>query len=200
MPFGAKVEEKTIRKAIIRCTACPLSSQEGVLPVPWRGPLYGAVAAIIGEAPGQTENDRGKPFVGRAGEELSSALEEAGWDESQLLIFNTVQCWPRKFKPLPGQIHACRPHRRAILNASDVDYVILLGNFALRLYKPSGTIGREHGKPFKQGRWYLPTYHPAWVLRGDKEDRAIFVRDLSLFLRFIYENSAVGLNALGKRG
>lgn len=73
-----------------RCDDCPLRGQKPVL---GDGKLN-AKLAVIGEAPGREEEDRGIPFVGKSGESMTEALERNGTSRSAVWIDNAVACFP----------------------------------------------------------------------------------------------------------
>lgn len=75
------------------CTKCPELVESRTRIVNGVGPVDADIL-IIGEAPGETEDETGEPFVGRSGSELDSALEEAGSSRDVVRITNTVRCRP----------------------------------------------------------------------------------------------------------
>jgi len=86
------------RKLGARCDVCPLNDRE---PVPSEGPsflerlgLAGELIAVVGEAPGETEEKLGKPFVGKSGNELDKALRIARINRRNCLVLNTICCRP----------------------------------------------------------------------------------------------------------
>lgn len=83
-----------IAKKINTCTLCPLF-QNRKNAVPGEGPSTADIM-IIGEGPGQEEDDQGRPFVGRAGKLLTQALESAGLKREEVFITNVVKCRPPK--------------------------------------------------------------------------------------------------------
>lgn len=65
---------------------------------------------IVGEAPGATEDKRGRPFVGPSGDLLNKMLRVMGLDRSQVYITNLVKCRPPDNRdPLDDEVNACRP-------------------------------------------------------------------------------------------
>jgi len=151
-------------------------------------------AFFVGEAPGPTEEKMGRPFVGRAGRVLRSALPEAGWAEDDIWITNIVKCFPyadvdgkRKIrKPNPAEVQACLPH--LLREAEDLRPRLLI---ALGRTAAEGLLGRRVPKLGSIRGQVLParselgarpvfvTIHPSalsyGVLRGQ---RAGFVDDL----------------------
>src|SRR3989344_4524049 len=65
---------------------------------------------FIGEAPGLTEDQQKRPFVGRAGQLLNKCIEEIGWKRADVYITNIVKRRPPDNRdPLPGEIEADKP-------------------------------------------------------------------------------------------
>src|SRR5438105_11658288 len=82
---------------IRECTACPLHATR-TQAVPGYGPVTARIMAV-GEAPGETEDREGKPFVGAAGQLLTRLLESVGFDRRDIYITNIIKCRP------PGNRH-----------------------------------------------------------------------------------------------
>ncbi len=145
---------------------CPLPHERMVL---YRGPLEAEVV-IVGQSPGVTEAEQGKPFVGPAGQLLSRLLYEAGWDESQLLFTNAVLCAPaNNATPKKKQIDLCRSNVWPMLAAHPRKLIICLGNEAwscLHSCQPKGVLnGAGTFKEHEYGTT-LWSVHPAAVLRN----------------------------------
>ena len=140
-----------------------------------RGGVFGAGNAdadlmFVGEAPGQQEDLRGEPFVGRSGQLLDKMVwEEMGLTRDRFYIANTVKCRPPGNRdPQPAEIAACGPWLEAQVDLIDPKVVVTLGNFAAKLL-----LGTTEGITKLRGRAYpyrrgvlVPTFHPAAVLRG----------------------------------
>jgi DNA polymerase len=136
-----------------------------IAPVPGVG-NPSAEVMFIGEAPGRTEDERGEPFVGAAGQVLAEALRQIGLERSDVYITNIVKCRPPENRdPSPEEVE----EHRAIL-AEELDIVapkliVLLGRHALHWFLPGETISNVRGTAKRQGnRVYYITYHPAAVL------------------------------------
>lgn len=149
------------------CTACPL--HDGAMTVCLTGD--GAVPArlaIYGEAPGENEDMEGQPFIGRSGQLLDRELKAVGIDRRESFVSNVVKCRPPG-NDTPGlkEIKACHPYAEAELAAVQPEVVLLLGNSALRGMTGKSGIMKQRGSAItgKDGRIYLPTMHPAAVLR-----------------------------------
>jgi DNA polymerase len=135
---------------------------------------------LIGEAPGKDEDLRGRPFVGRAGKLLDSALEAAGVSRKELFITNVVKCRPPKNRlPTSREISICKDaHLMRQIDATNPDLVVLLGRTAASAMLDAKSLGEVMGKPtVREGVKYIATYHPAAVLRNPHLRRR-FAKDL----------------------
>ena len=88
-----------------------------------------AKIVLIGEAPGETEDETGTPFVGRAGKLLNQFLEEAGISrKDDLYIINTVKCRPPENRnPLPDEKEACWEYLKAQIDIIQPKIILLCG-------------------------------------------------------------------------
>ena len=149
------------------CTACGLSETRTNV-------VFGAGAAdaevmIVGEGPGQQEDEQGLPFVGRSGQLLDSLLLEVGFERGDVYIGNVVKCRPpRNRDPRQDEIDACKAYLRRQIELVDPTVVITLGNFSTKLLLRTTTgITRLRGVAYEWwGRYLVPTFHPAAALRG----------------------------------
>jgi len=150
------------------CTACRLSETRTTV-------VFGTGAAtsgllVVGEGPGRDEDLKGEPFVGRSGQLLDRLLfEELGLTRASFYITNVVKCRPPGNRdPAPDEVAACAPYLEGQLAALDPRVVVSLGNVATRVLLGtdegiSALRGRTH--PWR-GRVLVPTFHPAYALRG----------------------------------
>jgi len=124
---------------------------------------------LIGEGPGADEDRLGRPFVGKAGQLLDRILEVSGFDRARnCYIANVVKCRPPGNRiPEPVERLACWPNLRAQIRIIRPKIVVLLGATALQaLVHPQARITRSRGQWVeKEGIWFMPTYHPAALLR-----------------------------------
>jgi len=146
---------------------------------------------LIGEGPGEQEDLRGVPFVGRSGLLLTELIEGIGLTRDRVYIANVVKCRPPGNRdPQKAEIEACSPWLDSQLHLIRPRVIMTLGNFAtkLMLETKEGITkirGRELALPRSGARDGLesvvvPTYHPAAVLRSGgrqlAEIRADFVK------------------------
>ena len=144
---------------------------------------------FVGEGPGEQEDLKGEPFVGRAGQLLDDMLELIDLDRKTVYIANMVKCRPpRNRDPLNTEQDACRPWLQAQFELLNPKIVICLGRIAaMGLIKPDFRITREHGQWFDiSGRKYMAIYHPSALLRDEHKRPETFV-DLREIRRMIRE-------------
>ena len=124
---------------------------------------------FVGEGPGYHEDKQGEPFVGAAGQLLTTLLAEIGLRRSDVYITNVVKCRPPGNRdPLPDEIGSCRPYLAGQIELIRPRVIVTLENFATRvLLDRQVSISRVRGQRFHvDGQVVLPTFHPAAVLRG----------------------------------
>lgn len=149
---------------VTECTACDLYAQ-CIGPVPFRGDS--SLIAVVGEAPGEQEDEQGKPFVGPSGELVEKLFESVGLPSLLGVgIVNTVSCFPHR-KPTWDEVHACAQNKWDQLAFLQPKYVLLLGDVALKGMRPDLGLKRGRGRPFLV-RDYIcfASYHPAAGLRN----------------------------------
>jgi uracil-DNA glycosylase len=148
-----------------RCVACPLHATR-IQAVPGYGPVEARIMAV-GEAPGETEDREGKPFVGAAGQLLTRLLETVGLNRRDIYITNVIKCRPPGNRdPEAGEVEACSHYLDEQIDILRPRVILVLGRHALgRLLPGEGSITRLHGRKIVKGdRVYVPLYHPAAAL------------------------------------
>jgi uracil-DNA glycosylase len=141
---------------------------------------YRAKIMFVGEAPGADEDQQGIPFVGRAGQFLTSEMEKLGITRKMYFITNTLKCRPPSNRPPePVEILNCSGFLAAQITLIKPRIIVPLGRFGLEeLVKKDMKISAVHGKPIrsKDGIIFFPLYHPSAALRkGDF--REAFIND-----------------------
>ncbi len=129
----------------------------------------GARVVFVGEGPGEEEDRRGEPFVGRAGQLLDRMLQAIGLDRSRVYIANVVKCRPPGNRtPHPDEAATCLPFLWRQLEAIRPAVVCALGGHAAKTLLGTETpISRLRGRIHAvQGQAVLPTFHPAYLLRN----------------------------------
>jgi len=125
---------------------------------------------IVGEAPGQTEDEGGEPFIGRSGRLLFTLVhEELGLRREQCFVTNVVKCRPPANRtPRPVEIASCRAWLDEQMTWCHPRVILALGNTAAKsVFGFDAGIGLTHGRVVTVGLSQgLATYHPAAALRG----------------------------------
>lgn len=132
---------------------------------------------FVGEGPGADEDRLGRPFVGKAGQLLDRMLEAIHLKREDVYIANVVKCRPPNNRtPLEDEAGACLPYLRMQYALIRPKIVVCLGATAARyLYDPAARITRVRGIWLeKRGVWFLPTYHPAALLRDETKKRDVW--------------------------
>lgn len=146
-----------------------------------RNNVYGegdscARVMVVGEGPGETEDQLGRPFVGRAGQLLDRMLAAIGLARGEVYICNTVKCratlrgpsGPRNRAPDLEEMENCRPFLDEQIEIVSPQVILALGAPAAKSF-----LGRDFQITRMRGRWYvgprdtplMVTFHPAYILR-----------------------------------
>ncbi len=179
-----------IRAELGECTRCKLYATRTNL-------VFGSGAEtaplmFVGEAPGEQEDLRGEPFVGRAGELLDKMIEAMGWSRSSVYIANVVKSRPPGNRdPEADEIAACAPFLDAQIRAIQPRVIVALGKPAANhLLATTAGIGSLRGRFHdREGIRVMPTFHPAYLLREPAKKREAWA-DLKLVMA---ELSALGI-------
>jgi len=139
-----------------------------------------AKVMFIGEGPGADEDAQGIPFVGKAGKLMNMALAGLGIKREELYIANVVKCRPPGNRnPEKDEADACKEYLEAQIKLVNPEIIVLLGSVALK-----NILGEEYGITKTRGEWiekdgimYMPTFHPAALLR-DESKKILFWKDL----------------------
>ena len=124
---------------------------------------------FIGEGPGQTEDETGLPFVGRAGQLLDKIMAGVGIDRKDIYITNIVKCRPPQNRdPLPEEQTQCRKWLDRQIEIMQPKIIVCLGRISAQLFiKPDFRVTKEHGVFFQRGNTLLMgTFHPSALLRN----------------------------------
>ena len=193
MPAVAEAAESTaesptleaVRAQMGECIRCGLC--EGRTQIVFGDGNPRADLLFIGEGPGEQEDLRGLPFVGRAGELLTRMIEKGlGIPRSEVYICNIVKCRPPGNRtPLAKEVAACRPFLDGQIDAVQPRVIVTLGKPASSLL-----LGRDIAITRVRGTWHeyrgipvMPTFHPAFVLRQyTEQNRRLVWEDLKAAL------------------
>jgi DNA polymerase len=140
---------------------------------------------FVGEAPGQTEDEQGRPFVGRAGKLLDEMIASIGLKRRSVYIANICKCRPpNNRKPAPAEMKACISYLHAQITVIRPKVIVALGATAVE-----GLLGPGVGVTQRHGHWEvyeivtekgsdniyaMPAFHPSYLLRSpDKKEEAL---------------------------
>lgn len=183
--MGRELED--IAREVAECKRCSLWKTR-TNPVPGEGPQEAEVM-LIGEAPGRSEDQHGRPFVGAAGKLLGELLNAAGLSREEVYITNVLKCRPPGNRdPLPAEVQACTPFLDRQITCIEPRVICTLGRFSAEYIlekigvKPRA-ITSIHGKAFRGELRYgevtvVAMYHPAAALYKPPLREAMF-RDWS---------------------
>ena len=167
-----------LEKSIQNCQKCKLckTRQNIVFGVGNKN----AKIMFIGEGPGADEDRIGEPFVGRAGKLMNMGFELVGIKREEVYIANIVKCRPPGNRnPEEDEAYACMDYLRNQVILVKPKIIVLLGSVALK-----NILGKEYGITASRGKWvekkginYMPTWHPAALLR-DETKKVDFIKDL----------------------
>lgn len=167
-----------LEKEIENCKKCKLCNNRNNI-VLGEG-NQNAELMLIGEGPGADEDMQGRPFVGKAGKLMNEAFKGLGIKREELYIANVVKCRPPMNRnPEEDEIMACLDYLRKQVMLVKPKIIVLLGSVALK-----AILGKEYGITNSRGKWiekkgimYMPTFHPAALLR-DETKKISFWKDL----------------------
>ena len=148
---------------------------------------------LIGEGPGADEDTQGEPFVGRAGQLMNKAFIGLGIKREEVYIANIVKCRPPQNRnPESDEAVACMDYLRSQVMLVKPKIIVLLGSVALK-----NILGNEYGITASRGKWiekngilYIPTWHPAALLR-DENKKIEFWTDLKQVINKYEEISRI---------
>ncbi len=135
---------------------------------------------LIGEAPGYWEDQKGLPFVGKAGQLLDKIFECVGLSRKKdVYICNTVKCRPPENRnPLPDEKESCREFLDEQIKILEPKIILLCGGVAV-----NSILGDVGGITKVRGQWFngaeygledtkiMPIFHPAYLLRNDSREK-----------------------------
>jgi DNA polymerase len=176
-PLGAEPQVaafEELRQRAMQCVKCAhlASSRKSV--------VFGvgdikAQLMFVGEAPGADEDEKGEPFVGKAGQLLTRIIQTMGLTRDSVYIANILKCRPDtpgqsagNRKPKPEEMQTCIPYLHEQIDLIRPKVIVALGATAVE-----GLLGKTIGITRLRGHWQtyrntplMPTYHPAYLLRN----------------------------------
>ena len=166
-----------IAATVAKCCTCTLQKGRHNV-VPGEGNPDARIV-FVGEAPGRTEDEQGRPFVGRAGQLLTKIIEAMGLQRQDVYICNILKCRPPGNRdPQPDEVVACNEYLFDQLETIEPEIIVALGAHAARtLLNTTTAIGQLRGRfheyqprPMSEPIKLLATYHPAYLLRNYSPD------------------------------
>lgn len=167
-----------LEKSILECKKCRLCTNRTNI-------VFGqgnkkARLMFIGEGPGADEDKQGIPFVGKAGQLMNNAFQALEINREDVYIANIVKCRPPSNRvPEDDEVQTCLNYLRNQVILIKPKIIVLLGSTALK-----NILGKEYGITAVRGNWmekngikYMPTWHPAALLR-DENKKIEFWQDL----------------------
>jgi uracil-DNA glycosylase len=193
----ALLEWEPLRERALACERCDLHATrtQVVFGVGSRSARW----MFIGEAPGADEDRQGEPFVGRAGQLLTSMLRALELRREDVYIANVLKCRPPGNRdPKPDEARACRDYLERQIQLVDPTLIVAVGRIAAQnLLETDAALaklrGRVHGLGARR-RPLVVIYHPAYLLRSPGEKRKAWL-DL-LFARQVFHRIERGEEVL----
>jgi uracil-DNA glycosylase, family 4 len=177
-----------LEKSILECKKCRLCTNRTNI-------VFGqgnkkARLMFIGEGPGADEDKQGIPFVGKAGQLMNNAFQALKINREDVYIANIVKCRPPSNRvPEDDEVQTCLNYLRNQVILIKPKIIVLLGSTALK-----NILGKEYGITAVRGNWmekngikYMPTWHPAALLR-DENKKIEFWQDLKEVKKYIDNN------------
>ncbi len=163
-----------LRERALACVKCPHLASSRKTVVFGVGSIN-AQLMFVGEAPGADEDEQGEPFVGRAGQLLTKIIETMGLQRGDVYIGNILKCRPDtpgqtagNRKPTTDEMATCIPYLHEQIDLIRPRVIVALGATAVE-----GLLGKTIGITKLRGNWktyrgtpFMPTYHPAYLLRN----------------------------------
>ena len=168
-----QVKFNLLEKKCISCTKCSLSTGRTNVVFGRGNPR--AKILIIGEGPGQQEDEQGLAFVGRAGKMLNKSFLSVGIDTNEdCYISNIVKCRPpNNRKPKSIEIEKCMPWLDSQIELIKPKVIVLAGSTAVQSYlNINQPISKIRGKWItRESIKYMPIFHPSYLLRNSSNEK-----------------------------
>ncbi len=160
-----------VRNEIGDCTRCPLA-YAGRHSIVYADGDPNARILFVGEGPGADEDEKGIPFVGKAGQLLNNMITAMGLKREAVYIANIVKCRPPKNRvPEPVEANTCSPFLLRQIDIVQPEIIVALGSTAAHYL-----LGLRQPLSALRNRWHdvrgskcIVTYHPAFLLRDPRK-------------------------------
>ena len=175
---------RLIREDIGDCTRCRLHKQ-GRKQIVFGVGNPNADLMFIGEAPGADEDEKGEPFVGRAGQLLTNMIKAMGLSREDVYIANIIKCRPPGNRtPERDECETCSPFLMKQIEVIRPKAIVALGAVAAKTLLTVNAPMSE-----LRGQWYdfrgtklAVTYHPAFLLRDPRQKKETW-KDLQMVMK-----------------
>jgi DNA polymerase len=175
---------RMIREEIGDCTRCRLH-QQGRKQIVFGVGNPNAELMFIGEAPGADEDEKGEPFVGRAGQLLTNMIKAMGLSREDVYIANIIKCRPPGNRtPERDECETCSPFLMQQIKVVSPKAIVALGAVAAKTLLAVNAPMSE-----LRGNWYdfrgtklAVTYHPAYLLRDPRQKKETW-KDLQMVMQ-----------------
>lgn len=175
---------RVIREDIGDCTRCALHRQ-GRKQIVFGVGNPRAELMFVGEAPGADEDEKGEPFVGRAGQLLTNMIKAMGLQREEVYIANIVKCRPPGNRtPERDECATCSPFLLRQIAVVNPKVVVALGAVAAKtLLAINAPMSELRGRWFDfRGTRLAVTYHPAFLLRDPRQKKETW-KDLQMVMK-----------------
>ncbi len=167
-------ELEKVKQKCLSCTKCSLCKTR--TNIVFSDGIPNNKLVLVGEAPGYWEDQKGLPFVGRAGQLLDKIFECVGLSRKKdVYICNTIKCRPPENRnPLPEEKLACKEYLDLQLEILKPKIILICGSVALNSLLPDkGGITKVRGQWFEgiYGAKMMPIFHPSYLLRNDSREK-----------------------------
>ena len=172
IPVGTYQDLTQLATHCANCHRCKLGDTR-LNAVVGRGAVQAPIM-IVGEGPGQNEDEQGLPFVGRSGQLLERILASVDFSvDREVYICNVVRCRPPENRvPTPEEIAACKPYLLEQIRLVNPKVILLTGATALKAVTGNkAAITKVRGEWIEwEGRLCMPIFHPAYLLRNSSKE------------------------------
>ncbi|MCS6813926.1 MAG: uracil-DNA glycosylase [Cyanobacteria bacterium] len=166
---------QTMEQIQVHCNQCQrcVLGETRTNAVIGRGNVHAPIM-VVGEGPGQHEDETGLPFVGKAGQLLDKILASVNLTEEDVYICNIVKCRPPGNRdPEPSEVEACKGYLLEQIRIVNPKIILLSGKQAML-----ALLGIKQGITKVRGQWverdnrlYMPIFHPAYLLRNQSREK-----------------------------
>lgn len=178
-----EAELAVIADEVSGCVKCAELCRNRINTVFGTGPANARIV-FLGEGPGATEDEKGAPFVGAAGQLLDKIFAASKLDRSQVYILNVVKCRPPGNRnPADSEIQNCWNYFERQLEIIQPTHIVCLGSVAAKsLLNTKMSLGKMR-KQFHayRGSKVIVTYHPAYLLRTPSAKKHVW-EDMKLLM------------------